>query len=208
METSLRKIKTAVIIQGKTICDNIQRLKEDWKDFQIIFSTWESDPIYCYDSNDVVIYNTIPEVVGVANINLQKVSSLNGFIRAKELGFERVIKWRYDLFPINTKMLVNFFDEDSLNFLTFHNHHEGYLVDYFAEGDVDKMISLFDVDIWVNYPEQAFIKKVFELGYDKNINFILKNLKENKVDIFWQKYNLFLSSYNNIEAFDGKIFKK
>ena len=196
-------MKTAIVIQGSTICDNIEKLKNDWKPFPIIFSTWEGEPTYCYpDKNDVVVYSPRPEIVGVGNLNLQRISSLNGFIKAKELGYDRVVKWRYDLFPINCEELFKSFKSDCLNFLAFHHHNAGYLVDYFSEGNVDDMIELFTFsDFNVPHAEVAFTNRFIELGFDKKINFILKNLEKDKVDIYWQKYNNYLSHYKNIEAF-------
>jgi hypothetical protein len=196
-------MKTAIVIQGSTICDNIEKLKNDWKPFPIIFSTWEGEPTYCYaDKNDVVVYSPRPEIVGVGNLNLQRVSSLNGFIKAKELGYDRVVKWRYDLFPINCEEIFKSFKSDCLNFLAYHQHNAGYLVDYLSEGNVDDMIQLFTFsDFNVPHAEVAFTNRLFELGFDKKINFILKNLEKDRVDIYWQKYNNYLSHYKNIEAF-------
>jgi len=150
----------------------------------------------------VVVYSPRPEIVGVGNLNLQRVSSLNGFIKAKELGYDRVVKWRYDLFPINCEEIFKSFKSDCLNFLAYHQHNAGYLVDYLSEGNVDDMIQLFTFsDFNVPHAEVAFTNRLFELGFDKKINFILKNLEKDRVDIYWQKYNNYLSHYKNIEAF-------
>jgi len=202
-------MKTAVIIQGKTICENIERLKEDWKEFQIIFSTWENEPEYCYQDDDIVIYSSLPQNYGVGNLNLQKISSLVGFQKAKELGFERVVKWRYDLFPINANELNKLFDRNSLNFLSFHDHNAGYLVDYFSEGSVDDMIELFSFEnLNVLHAEVAFTNRMFELGFDTKMNFIINDLEKDKVDIYWQKYNHYLSTYKEVKAFGTKVFKR
>ena len=79
-----------VIIQGATVCDNIEKLKNDWESFPIIFSTWDDGPVYCYDDSDVVLFNKRPETVAVGNLNLQRVSSLNGFMKAKEMGYKKI----------------------------------------------------------------------------------------------------------------------
>jgi hypothetical protein len=203
-------MKTAIIIQGSTNCENISTLKKEWEGSDIIFSTWEGDPIYCYtDENDIVIYNTRPEIVGVGNLNLQRISALNGFLKAKELGYDRVVKWRYDLIPFNSKALLKLFKEDCINFLAFHDHNAGYLVDYLSEGSVDDMIDLFTISNFdVPHAEVAFTNRMFELGFDKKMNFILKNLEKDKVDIYWQRFNCYLSSYKDINAYKTEIFKK
>jgi hypothetical protein len=202
------KSRTAVIVQGQTNCDNVKKLKQDWSGYQIIFSTWEGDPKYCYSEDDVVIYNQIPSNKGVGNLNLQKISSLNGFLKAKKMGFDRVIKWRSDMFVVNTDVFVRLFKTDFLNFLAFHDHHAGYLVDYFCEGDVESMISLFDVDINVSYPEESFTNKMFGLGFDSRVNFILRDLKKDVVDVFWKKRNIYLSELNKSSQYGIRVFKK
>lgn len=200
---------TVIIIQGKTICENIERLKEDWKGFPIIFSTWGGDAIYCYDDSDIVLYTSLPENKGIGNLNLQRISSLVGFQKAKELGYERVVKWRYDLFPTNAKKLINLFDRNCLNFLSFHDHNVGYLVDYFSEGKIDDMIELFTFNnLNVQHAEVAFTNRMFELGFDNKMHFIINDLNNDEVDIYWQKYNHFLSTYKEIKAFGAKVFKR
>lgn len=198
-----------VIVQGATVCDNIEKLKNDWELFPIIFSTWDDGPMYCYDDSDVVLFNKRPETVAVGNLNLQRVSSLNGFMKAKEMGYKRVIKWRFDLFPINANELVQLFSKNCINFLAFHDHNAGYLVDYFSEGDVDDMIELFTFsDFNVPHAEVAFTNRMFELGFDKKMNFIINDLEKDKKDIYWQKYNHYLSDYKKIKAFGTEIFKR
>lgn len=204
------KNNTAIIIQGSTICENVEKLKNDWNPFPIIFSTWDGDPMYCYpDEDDIVVYTNKPEIIGIGNLNLQRLSSLNGFLKAKELGFERVVKWRYDLFPINAEELMKTFKKDSINFLAFHDHNAGYLVDYFSEGNVDDMIEFFTFsDFNVPHAEVAFTNRMFELGFDKKMNFIINDLEKDKKDIYWQKYNHYLSDYKNVKAFGTEVFKR
>jgi hypothetical protein len=203
-------IKTAIIIQGATDCENIATLKKEWEGTDIIFSTWKEDLTHCYtDENDVVIYNTRPEIIGVGNLNLQRVSSLNGFLKAKELGYDRVVKWRYDLIPFNSKRLLELFKEDFINFYGFHDHNAGYIIDYFMEGDVDDMINLFTFSNFdVPHAEVAFTNRMFELGLDSKANFICKQLEKDNVDVYWKKYNFWLSQNSSHDQYKTYTFKK
>lgn len=188
---------TVVVVQGRTYCQLVSKIKSEWGDTPIIFSTWENEPHYCYDDTDFVLYNKTPENVGTLNYNLQRVSSLNGFLKAKEMGYERVIKWRSDLIPKNYKTLLSFFKNDCINFYAFMNHQHGYVCDFFMEGDINEMINLFsDEDVNPPYPEYAFTKKMFEFGLDKKANFICKKLSTEGADIFWNKHNYWFS--NNV----------
>jgi hypothetical protein len=183
-------MKTVVVIQGGTMAELVPHLKDAWKGTPIIFSTWEDSDKSCYDENDLVLYNKIPEEKGVGNLNLQRVSSLNGFLKAKELGYDRVVKWRYDLLPKNSLGLLNLFKDDFINFYAFHDHNAGYLIDYFMEGEIDDMINLYTfTDLNVPHAEVAFTNRMFELELDKKANFICRLLSVDDVDVYWQKYN-------------------
>jgi hypothetical protein len=186
-----------IISQGPTDCSNIIELKKSWCEFNIIHSTWENSNKDCYSDTDLVIYNKLPQNSGVKNLNLQKISSLNGFLLAKEIGYARVLKWRQDLIPNNSNKLINFFKKDCLNFYTYYNHEHGYVCDYFIEGNVDDMISLFkEIDINAPYPEYAITKSIFKLGYENKINFIFENITR-ECDIFWKSKDIYLSQHQN-----------
>jgi hypothetical protein len=186
-----------VVIQGPTFCENVQEHKKIWKDISIIFSTWEGSNKNCYSDDDLIIYNKIPDNHGIKNLNLQKISSLNGFLFAKKNGFKRVLKWRQDLIPSNPTKLINLFKEECLNFYTYYNHEDGYVCDYFIEGSVDDMISLFEeIKLNVLYPEHAITKSIFKLGYEHKINFIYENITR-ECDIFWKSKDIYLSQHKN-----------
>lgn len=181
-------METVVVIQGPTHCDIIERIKKGWGNIPIIFSTWEGQPKFCYSDDDIVVYNKKPADVGVGNLNMQVISSMGGFLKAKELGYKRVVKWRSDLIPNDGVGLLNLFEKDCFNFYSFLDDRDGYLADFFMEGELDEMINLFTIDnLYPLHAEVAFTNRMFELGLDKKANFICKKLSENGVDIFWHK---------------------
>lgn len=194
--------KLAVIIQGPS--SHVSELKNAWQGYDIIWSTWDGEQSK-YDINDNVIYNTLPVERGVQNIALQKTSTLNGILKAKELGYDRVLKWRSDLLPKNTKKLVNSFKRECLNFLAWHNYGK-YFVDYFVEGPITDVYKIWDVPTIIGpYAERITTDHIFSLNMS-NINFILNDLNEDN-EIYWIKYNLYLSSLKTEDCYTLKILK-
>lgn len=194
-----------LVVQGPTISKNVSNIKKYWNNIPIVFSTWEGSDKTNYSDEDIVIYNKYPNQYGKKNLNLQLFSSINGFLKAKELGFKRVIKWRQDMYPSNSNSLLELFKLDSINFYAFMQHEHGYVTDYFMEGSVDEMIELFNItNVNVPYPEYAFTQRVFELNLDKKINFVCNDLNEEN-DIFWISKNLWLSTNKKINRFTNKI---
>ena len=194
--------KLAIIIQGPS--SYVSELKNAWQGYNIIWSTWDGEQSK-YEVSDTVIYNTLPLERGVQNIALQKITTLNGILKAKELGYDRVLKWRSDLLPSNAKNLVNSFKTDSLNFLAWHNYGK-YFVDYFVEGPIMDVYRIWDVPT-INgpYSERITTDHIFSLGYG-NINFILNDLNRDN-EIYWEKYKIHLSSYKDEECYTIKIIK-
>lgn len=192
-----------IVIQGATQPQWLPTIKQGWEGYPVIYSTWEgTNPAY-YDESDIVLYNPIPEA-GVRNLNLQRVSSLNGFLKAKEMGFKRVLKWRSDFYCPNPKLFLETFEEDKINFYSWHR--DNYVTDFFIEGDIDEMIELFTLHNWneVPYPEWAFTQRLFELGLDSKAAFNCKKIFEPN-DIKWFKLNYWLSANTLDNDYRDKI---
>lgn len=192
--------KLAIIIQGPA--NNIEELKLAWNGYTIIWSTWVGNEDK-FNNDDIVIFSELPQEVGVQNIALQKKSTLEGINKSKELGFERVLKWRSDLIPNNTDELVKLFKENHLNFLAWHSDGK-YFVDYFIEGPIDEMAIAWDIPtIYGSFSERISTDNILNKNKIK-FNFILNELSDNN-EIFWVKYNVFLSKYNNDVVYTTKI---
>jgi hypothetical protein len=162
-----------------------------------------------YSENDDVIFNEIPSYSGPANLNYQKVSTLSGLKKAKELGYDRALKLRGDIIPTNINELIKSFDNDSLNFLCWHCHEvypncPGYLIDYLMSGKIDYLIELWDIEdmSWCTVPEihltQQYISKLINRV---NIKYFLPELNPNN-DLFWIKRGVNLSSYQANTIYD------
>ena len=189
-----------VIVQGPS--DYVKELKNAWTGYDLIWSTWQGEESK-YDTNDVVLFNSIPHDRGVQNIALQKISTLNGIMKAKEIGYNRVLKWRSDLLPSNANRLVSTFKKECVNFLTWHNDGK-YFIDYFVEGEIDVIFNIWNVStIHDEYSEKITTERILSLNY-KNINFMGGELN-NHNEIFWLKRNINLSTYKDAPCYSMMI---
>jgi hypothetical protein len=195
-----------IIVQGGS--EYVPQLKEKLEGFNVIFSTWVGDEKKYLDT-DVVIYNEKPTYTGPANLNLQKITTINGLKKAKEMGFKRALKLRSDLIPTNMSELFKSLDNEYLNFLCWHCHEvypncPGYLIDYLMSGDIDYLIKLWDIEDmnWCAVPEihltQQYISKLMS---NVNIKYFLDELKSDN-DLYWVKHNINLSSYQANTVYD------
>jgi hypothetical protein len=189
--------KGCVVVQGPTYPQWIKEVKESWVGYQVIYSTWDNADRRLYDESDIVIYNPIPADVGVKNLNLQKVSTINGFLKAKELGWNRALKARSDFSTTTADGFFELFDKTKLN---FHAYWGGYVTDFYMEGEIDDIINLFEVDVSGQYPEWHITKKLYQSELNKKSVCIVNKLIRDKADIYWQpkQYWFSVHSTNNI----------
>lgn len=178
--------KFCIVVQGPS--DYVKEIKEAWKGFDLIFSTWEGEEEK-YEPSDIVFFSKIPNKnCGVTHtLHLQRASTLNGLLYAKKMGYGRVLKWRSDHIPTNAKKLVNVFKKNKLNIHSFHKHRKGYITDFFMEGEIDDLIKLFTfAGTNYEYPEEALTEQLFCNGLNKKVNFFVTEI-DNTNDILWLK---------------------
>ena len=189
--------KGCVVVQVPTYSQWIKEVKESWVGYQVIYSTWDNADRRLYDESDIVIYNPIPSDAGVKNLNLQKVSTINGFLKAKELGWNRALKARSDFSTTTADGFFELFDKTKLN---FHAYWDGYVTDFYMEGEIDDIINLFEVDVSGQYPEWHITKKLYQSELNKKSVCIVNKLIRDKADIYWQpkQYWFSVHSTNNI----------
>ena len=188
--------KTAIVIQGPSTYVN--ELKEAWDGYDIIWSTWRGEENK-YEPTDKVVFSQKPSNTGIQNLAMQHKTTIEGLKKAKELGYERVLKWRSDMKPTNPKKLFETFKMESLNFLAWHIIRGGYFVDYFVEGPIDMVYNAWDISEFNgDYSEQITTKNI--LGKLDNFNFIGNLINEDN-EIIWVKKNVNLSIYKDIEEF-------
>ena len=189
-------MKRVIIIQGPS--SHVNEQKKSWIGYDVIWSTWVGEESK-YEVNDLTIFNSLPSEPGVQNIALQQKTTLEGIKKAKELGYERVLKWRSDLIPNNPKKLLELFDDDSLNFLAWHDDAK-YFVDYIIEGKINEVYDCWDIPtLYAHCSEKITTDNILNRGF-KNFNFICDGL-DSENEIYWSKYNVFLSTYKNEKCY-------
>ena len=201
--------KICLIIQGPS--NNVNIIKEKYKNtnIQIIFSTWIGEESK-YNENDIVIFNKMPIERGIQNVMLQQISTYNGLIKAKELGFNNAIKIRSDCYftHIDTFLKKNI-DYNKINFLYFLDYYRingpdiknniyKYFCDYVQISNIDKLLRMwnFKYDYNTSYAEQLITNHIFNTFKKEEIIFAGNYLTKN-CDIFWISRNLYLSNLNN-----------
>lgn len=201
----METVKRCIVIQGPTNSNHVLENKKCWNSFPIIFSTWINSDKSAYDlNNDIVLFNKYPLHCGVANWEYQRISTLNGLKKAKELGFKRALKWRSDFKTNNGYKLLELFELDKINFYAFIKHRDGYVADFFVEGDIDELINLFDTEKNGTYPEQILTNRLYELNLNKKSNFICKLLNDD-ADVYWHKYKYWFKKNICENSYSDKI---
>lgn len=189
--------KIAIIIQGPSLYVN--EVKSAWKGFDnnLIFSTWKGDENK-YNENDIVIFNDTPTTSGPRNINYQKISTYNGLLKAKELGYKYVLKIRSDYLPTNANEFIKLLDLNKLNFLkwdyttflwTTYPTFKGYFDDHFSFGKIDDMLTLWDIPFnFCDSPETMLTWNYISKLKHIDVNYILPKLNNNN-NLYYIKFN-------------------
>jgi len=172
-----------IIIQGPS--RYVTQLKENYGDLPIIWSTWVGEEGNYNPNTDKVVLSHQPQNRGVHNLNMQRISTVNGLDFAKKLGYEYAIKMRSDQFPTNPIEFVKLFDKDKVTFLSAHKGGGNpYLIDYYMGGSIDDLLELWDlkVDGW-SFPERAITDSAIKKFKDK-LSFTQSTMSlEN--DVYW-----------------------
>jgi hypothetical protein len=194
-----------IIIQGPTNHTYVLDNKNCWSGNPLIFSTWSDSDKSAYDlENDIVLFNDYPPSAGVRNWEYQRISTLNGIKKAKELGYKRVLKWRSDFKTNNSEKFLELFDLDKINFYAFMDHMGGYVTDFFMEGDINDMLELFDFEGEGQFPEKILTDRLYQLNLHHKINFICKSLN-NDANVYWYKLNYWFTNNINDKNYLDKI---
>jgi hypothetical protein len=194
-----------LIIQGPSDYVNIHKEKYKNMNIRLIFSTWVGEESK-YNENDIVIFNKIPIERGIQNVMLQQLSTYNGLLKAKELGFKYAIKIRSDAYFTDLSLfLKNNIDYNKLNFLYFLDYHRiggadknsnyyKYLCDYIQFSSVDNLLKMWNFKYEKSsYSEQLTTKHIFNNFNKEEISFIGNYLTKD-CDIYWISRRLYLST--------------
>jgi nucleoside-diphosphate-sugar epimerase len=193
--------KFCVVVQGPSTQVDEIRTAFGEAGIHVIFSTWEGQRDK-YSDSDIVVFNEYPTDAGIGNINYQKITTLNGLMKAKQLGFDYALKFRSDQIPTNPKEFVKSFFNDRLNFFAWHFTPDlaikGYMVDYFMSGPIDQLIDIWTFEsIRYSIPEAMITNGILK-NFEK-FNFLVNVLDEDN-DVYWDKYKIKLSNFKNIKT--------
>jgi hypothetical protein len=192
-------MKRAIVIQGPST--HVNELKRAWDGYDLIWSTWSGEDSH-YQEDDIVVYSPKPNETGFGNVNLQKVSTYNGVLKAKELGYDRVFKWRSDMIPTNAEALLGSLSED-INILFYHHvmpDRSDYFVDYVMESETDTMINIWSfTNIYPTHAEAIITEYINQQG--KKVSLFGGKLN-NDNDILWLKKNISIKDYKKYPAFE------
>lgn len=209
------KNEICIIIQGPINYQWLCEIKKKYKNCNIpmIFSTWKGEENK-FSKNDITLFNTIPMIKGKQNVMLQQLSTYNGILLAKDLGYKYAIKIRSDMiFTDINKFLELDIDYDKLNFLFFldyyrkeHNKQYKYFCDYIQISSINNLLKLwnFDYNDDCKYPEELITKNVFKEFQIENISFFGSKLSETN-NIYWFKNNLFLNKLSLENSYKTNI---
>lgn len=182
-----------ILVQGPL--NHYERLKSNYNNYDLVFSTWENDKII----NDKVIYNKIPSETGLMNSNLQRLSTLNGLLKCKEIGYKYIFKTRSDAIVLGFEKLLKQINFDVITYFSYHHHYinknfKGYFYDGYQFGEVNDLIKLWTNDEFdLNLPSEVNLTKNI---YKKNLPYdFFFDKFDDEINIFWIKRNFFLSDY-------------
>lgn len=166
----------------------------------LVFSTWVGEENK-YKETDVVVFNNFPDVKGAGNTNYHKVSTLNGLLKAKNLGYTRVLKLRSDMIPTHPRKFISLFDNDKLNFFSWHfvpgTEVYAYVVDYFMSGNVDDLIKMWSFEMrQVRIPEIMLTNSIIKNFEEAEINYVIHDLSSDN-NVHWVKNNIYLDTYKS-----------
>lgn len=197
-------MKRALVIQGKS--EYVSIMKEAWRGIDIIWSTWKGEENN-YKKDDIVVYSEYPSDSGIQNVALQRKTTIAGIKKAKDLGYDRILKCRSDIVPTNSKNFLSLLDDTKINFLYWHTHGGGYFVDYLMEGDINDIEKMWSFEsIHSKHAERLLTDQIFNKLGSKEFNFIGNKLVINN-DLIWLKRKFNLSVYNDDNQYINYIKK-
>jgi len=175
-------MKRCIIVQGPAYSNSISQIRECWQGYDVIYSTWDGYQ-GLHTEDEIAIYSTLPQSNGVKNLNYQKVSTLAGLELAKQLGYDRALKWRSDMWTNNAAGLIDNFT-DGYNTFCWVDSEGGYLTDYWMEDTIDNLMKVWDIEPSGSFPEAVLTNRIKELGWMDRVNLIIDKLTP-ELDIFW-----------------------
>jgi hypothetical protein len=195
-----------IVIQGPiTYVHNIIQTYLNLKDNVIISTNETSNELLnpLIENGFNVIVNEKAMIAGKTNFNNQVKNTFEGIKKAKELGFNYVLKIRADVFIDDLVKFINQLDGEKIYFSAYHNHDGGYLCEHMLFGSTDFMLKLWDIPLSnSNLPPETQLTSHYEKINDgRKIDFLFPILYNDNIKAYWSKYKMFLNEYQNDKLF-------
>ncbi len=195
-------MKTSIVIQGPTnYCKKVLESPISKRD--IVWSTWMDEPEknaeFIRSKNIFTIFNNIPLISGIMNVNLQAKSAYEG--TGYSIG-DFIFKTRGDIMWKGLDRLIDILEKEyngNMMFLCYQNDAQpNYIADFFSFGTREESLLFWDyqgqnndfrnpeTQLFSNYCEKKRWQSI-ENGL-QNTKFFLKHLIKNEIDPFWLKY--------------------
>ncbi len=170
----------------------------------VVYSTWKDDidvPLLTHAVLSEPFKDTHK-----GNFNRQRVTSLAGAEYAADRGASFILKIRSDMIPTNFLKFISLLDFSKPNYLSYHNHDGGYLVDYVVGAPTNLYFDLWNT---AGKPQDTFTEALLMRQYKEvqvknpgmTCNMMLGGLVHRDNDLHWIKNNLFISSYKTDPLF-------
>lgn len=195
-----------ILVQGPiTFYESIIKSYHNYKE-NVLISTNDTNKIVIEELQAAglnILINKIALFSGRANFNNQVLNTFNGLVKAKEMGFKYVLKIRGDIFIDRISDLINTFDLNTIYFPAYHNHDGGYLCEHMIFGEIDFMLSLWNIPLSVSdiAPEIQLTEHFDKISHNYKIDFIFPILYNKQILAYWAKYKLYLNEYEKDRLF-------
>ena len=190
----MKNKKLWFIVQGPM--DFYEEIKNSYSAFSnVVYSTWKNEKNKLINEKHKVLSNQ-PFVSGKQNINLQVKSTLEGLKYASKMGCEYAFKIRSDMVISDLELLISKLKFDgTLYFPAWHQHEDGYFVDYFNFGPIEKMIKFWNISLKFKsfhkkYPEFYLKEHFFKAFKNEEVRYIMPICIKNNISINWIKNNV------------------
>jgi hypothetical protein len=194
----------AILIQGPNT--HPKEIKKCYYGLPVIFSTLkDSETDSLLDSGFNIIKNEIPMDSGKKNFNYQIINTLNGIKKAKDLGFNYVLKIRSDITIPEISKLLNLMGKpkNEIYFSAYHSWDGGYLCEHMIYGNVNLMEKLWNIPFSTSdlAPEIQLTNHFLNVLPNTKVKYIFPLLYKNNILAFWEKRKFYLNEYEKDKLF-------
>jgi len=201
---------SCLVLEGPLYDVCIPYVLEMIKKVPTILSVWADEPsekIEMFRGNAIdIVLSTKPHIGGGSRINYPNTTLVNGFKRAKELGYTHAMRFRVDNYCPTIDEFIDIFkneSSDKLVGLCWFHHVEspapnGYIMDHIMYGPIDILIryrsciqSADDIRFTERFLQESYFNKT-DIRYEDTLSdfkFVLHKLIEKQQKVFFTHHH-------------------